>query len=280
MKKGWLSHLKHSKIIKRLLYKSELYNHLYWYNKPINDFFGFKGLWIFLKFSFSGKRDEISANYNLKSLYFGKAIGDGLTSSGATTWNYTMLKNDPIIEQDSICTILETHAKTIIQEFKAGIEDITIHPDNADLAEKGEWSGIFLYGVGGQKNARLGNHFQKTFEIIEKLPISKNFGFVLISKLAPGTHIKPHCGSSNLRFRYHLGIEVPEPDQVKIRVGSQWKGWKTGSAFGFDDSFEHEVVHEGSQDRVVLIVDTWNPALSPKEIKILDNPIFHSFGKA
>jgi aspartate beta-hydroxylase len=148
------------------------------------------------------------------------------------------------------------------------------------LAEDGNWSGIFLYGVGGKVDPEIAKRFQRTFEIIESVPISKNFGFVLISKLSAGVHILPHCGSSNLRFRYHLGLDIPEPDKAKIRVGNRWQTWETGKAFGFDDSFDHEVIHSGEKDRVVLIVDTWNPDLTPEEIKIFDDPIFHQFGKA
>ena len=34
----------------------------------------------------------------------------------------------------------------------------------------------------------------------------------------------------------------------------------------FDDSFEHEVIHNGFQRRVVLLIDLWHPALaSPRQ---------------
>ena len=33
----------------------------------------------------------------------------------------------------------------------------------------------------------------------------------------------------------------------------------------FDDSFEHEVWHEGADDRVVLICDMWHPDLDLHE---------------
>lgn len=63
-----------------------------------------------------------------------------------------------------------------------------------------------------------------------------------------------------------------------IRVGDRWRAWEEGSAFVFDDSFEHEVRlprrAEPSQEkdrlaaqvrgdgwRTVLIVDVWAPWL-------------------
>lgn len=256
-----------------------LLKNLYWYDKPIKSFLGLKGILQFIWFRFNYKEDEVLTNYNIKPLYFARPIGDGLKSSGATTWNCTSLNNDPIIEGNSTCKLLESNAKKIIDEYKSNIDSIAIHPDNTTLAKNGEWSGIFLYGVGGKRNAAVEGKFTQTFKVIEQLPISKNFGFVLISRLAPGTKVLPHCGSSNLRFRYHLALDVPEPDKVSIRVGKHWQGWQEGKAFGFDDSFEHEVIHNGSKPRVVLIVDTWNPALSKEEIKLLDHPVFHSFGR-
>lgn len=280
MIRSMIKHLGVSKKISKLLKGTDLPSDLYWYDRPLKEFLGFKGIKKFLDFRNSDEKDGISENYDIKPLYFGKPVGDGLQKSGATTWNYVKLENDPVIEGDEVCRILEEASDVIIEEYRENLKNITVHPDNADLAKNGEWSGIFLYGVGGKKNTKFADGFTKTYEVIDKLPISKNFGFVLISRLKPGTHILPHCGSSNLRFRYHLGLDIPEPDKVKLRVATEWQQWQTGKAFGFDDSFEHEVVHKGDEYRVVLIVDTWNPSLTKEEIAILDNPLFHSFGKA
>ena len=74
------------------------------------------------------------------------------------------------------------------------------------LAENGKWSSITLIGAQG-KNENFKNSFSKTFDLLKKMPINETYGFVSFSKLSPGTHIKPHTGSSNLRLRYHLGID-------------------------------------------------------------------------
>ena len=36
-----------------------------------------------------------------------------------------------------------------------------------------------------------------------------------------------------------------------------------------DDSFEHEVWHEGTESRMVLIIDLWHPDLQEEEKKSL-----------
>ena len=75
----------------------------------------------------------------------------------------------------------------------------------------------------------------------------------------PGTHIAAHCGPSNYRLRLHLGLSVPRG--CRIRVGDEVREWRAGECLIFDDSFEHEVWHDGSGDRIVLIVDAWHPML-------------------
>lgn len=88
-------------------------------------------------------------------------------------------------------------------------------------------------------------------------------GAVYLSIMEPGTQVRPHCGPSNLRLRYHLALEA-DPG-ARIRVGSEWRSWRAGECLIFDDSFEHEVVHEGSCRRVILLVDCWRPELDQHE---------------
>ena len=85
--------------------------------------------------------------------------------------------------------------------------------------------------------------------------------------------------SSNLRLRYHLGVDVPEPDLVKIRVGDEIKPWIQDKCIVFDDSFEHEVFHNGKKDRIVFIVDLWHPKIKDSYVNILKLDEFKNFGK-
>lgn len=43
------------------------------------------------------------------------------------------------------------------------------------------------------------------------------------------------------------------------------RSWKEGKLLIFDDSFEHEVWHNGTEVRLVLIVDVWHPDLTEEE---------------
>lgn len=90
-------------------------------------------------------------------------------------------------------------------------------------------------------------------------------GSVEFSILDEGTHIKPHCGPSNHKWRFHLGVIVPDNGSTSIRVGDPLadaarRPWQEGKVLLFDDSYEHEVFHEGlgQGPRVVLIVDVYD----------------------
>lgn len=69
-------------------------------------------------------------------------------------------------------------------------------------------------------------------------------------RLQPGGHIRSHCGPTNNRWVVHLGLECPP--NVRLLVGGESRGWEQGKCLVFDDSIEHEVIHNGISERVVL----------------------------
>lgn len=44
--------------------------------------------------------------------------------------------------------------------------------------------------------------------------------------------------------------------------------WTEGKCIVFDDSYEHEVWNDSDQDRVVLLINFWHPALPPEQRRI------------
>merc|ERR1712007_367613 len=86
-------------------------------------------------------------------------------------------------------------------------------------------------------------------------------GEVIFAAIEAGTTLKPHCAQNNLRLTCQLGLLCPEG--ARIRVGSQWDLWQEGRCIIFDDSYEHEVVHEGAVGgvRVVLLLRLWHPGV-------------------
>merc|ERR1711990_425986 len=83
----------------------------------------------------------------------------------------------------------------------------------------------------------------------------------MFSRLTPGTHLRPHCGPTNTHLTCHLGLKVPAG--CEIRCGTEKRIWKEGKCLIFDDSFEHEVWHQGDSVRLVLLIRFWHPEFVP-----------------
>eukprot|EP01065_Artemidia_motanka_P038801 TRINITY_DN47654_c0_g1_i1.p1 TRINITY_DN47654_c0_g1~~TRINITY_DN47654_c0_g1_i1.p1 ORF type:complete len:369 (+),score=117.82 TRINITY_DN47654_c0_g1_i1:53-1108(+) len=94
-------------------------------------------------------------------------------------------------------------------------------------------------------------------------------GYAGFSLLGAGGRIAPHCGPSNHRWRFHVGVTVPpdcaDPETCGIRVANSSRGWKAGEVLLLDDSYEHTVWNSAGEDRVVGIVDVWNPYLTEEQ---------------
>lgn len=87
---------------------------------------------------------------------------------------------------------------------------------------------------------------------------------VMYSVLRPHSTMPDHTGSVNGRLIVHLPLIVPE-NCGGLRVGEEQRGWREGECLIFDDAYRHEAWNHSDDTRVVLILDTWNPALSEAE---------------
>lgn len=283
MLRGYLDHVRNCLTVRRLLRGADSPNlrNLYWYDLRLVDAVCWRGILAVLWWNlFRREDDEIAGNYRLRNLYFAEPRSDGLHGPAGAVWHCAGLETKPWFDgQNAICKALEEAAPAIVAEYRGLAAELDTHPDNASLTDGGRWTGMFLYQASGKRNEALCARCPETVRVIESLPLCKNFGFVMFSGVEPHTHIEPHTGSSNLRMRCHLGVDVPEPDRARLRVGTEWRSWTQGRAFAFDDAFQHEVVHEGERDRVVLVVDVWHPGLGARDIEVLSHPVFQRFGK-
>jgi len=129
----------------------------------------------------------------------------------------------------------------------------TIQTDN-------DWKTFFLAGIGMDcgENAR---RCPETMRLLNKIPGMKTAFFSILS---PRKHIPAHRGAFNGVLRFHLGLLVPEPrDQVRIRIGNDYRNWTEGKALIFDDTYNHEVWNDTDGYRVVLFVDFARPLKQP-----------------
>ena len=276
-------HLKNCRIVDQLLGSvfSERLDALYWYDMPLADAVSWPGIGkVFRHATGRGDKDSVFSNYELDSLYYADTRESLPTDHPASVWNCLALADRAYYPADDhIGNALRDAAADIQAEFEQVAVEIETHPDSNDFASTGRWTGLFLSGTQGEIDTALAQRCPRTTEVLSDLPVCRNFGFVAFSGIEPHTTIRAHHGSSNLRLRYHLGIRVPEPDKGRIRVGDEWHQWREGEVMAFDDSYEHEVVYEGSAPRIVLIVDAWHPDLHEEDIQVLSHPVFGAFGK-
>lgn len=199
-------------------------------------------------------------------------------------------KNHPVIRQE-LLEVLSRHQRSSdpFTPFDPAVYTTADDQSNGRGNEESpEWSSIYLYHQGRRQVDTCNTHFPRTTQILETqcphLMAGKcGLGSVYISKLENNTKVKEHCGPTNVRWRCHLPLVVPNSTQSCLRVGvpgvnERRSGWAEGVPLLFDDSFRHSAVHHGAAPadddesgtaragtggaRVVLIVDFWHPALS------------------
>lgn len=197
----------------------------------------------------------------------GAALGHFLSPAQRSLYNVDRLKGQPWwnVEETpyvKLARALEKAWKEILKEGEAAWS--MYEKEKEGLKERGEWSQLDLF-VRGREIADRCKRAPVTCAIVKAEPaaVGCRRGQVKFSAMAAGTHVRPHVGPTNCRLRMHLGLSNTK--HTYIRVDQQIREWKTGKVLIFDDSFEHEVWHNGTGTRLVLIVDVWHPDLTVKE---------------
>lgn len=128
------------------------------------------------------------------------------------------------------------------------------------------WDALFFYRHGQTYQA---NHDRcpKTSAALNRADLCRIDGQapeICFSVLQPGTHIKPHHGVTNTRLVMHLPLIVPGDCALNVHGGGEHV-WRERELVMFDDTYKHEAWNRSEQPRAVLLMDCWNPHLSPAE---------------
>jgi aspartyl/asparaginyl beta-hydroxylase (cupin superfamily) len=128
------------------------------------------------------------------------------------------------------------------------------------------WEAFFFYRHGKRYDE---NHARcpETSAVLESIDLFRVPGQapeICFSVLRPGTHILPHHGICNARSVMHLPLMVPADCALQlVDVGAH--RWKEGELVLFDDTYLHESWNRSGTIRVILLMDCWNPHLTPPE---------------
>jgi len=90
------------------------------------------------------------------------------------------------------------------------------------------------------------------------------WAYSFFSNLKSGADISPHYGPTNTRLRVHIPLKVPQGD-LGIVCSDERRNWALGEPLVFDDSFAHATWNHSKEDRLVLLLDVWNPCITPEE---------------
>lgn len=177
----------------------------------------------------------------------------------------SLVSNAPVLDAADFPFLrpFETHWQEIHAELQKVLKHKESVPafeevstDQMKIARGRQWRTFILFGFGGklQKNCA---HVPRTAELLEQVPDLQTAWF---SILEPGYHITPHRGVTKGILRVHLGLVVPDRrEDCWMRVDDKKYFWEPGKCLVFDDTYDHEVLNDTAQQRVVLLFDFERP---------------------
>jgi aspartyl/asparaginyl beta-hydroxylase (cupin superfamily) len=155
--------------------------------------------------------------------------------------------------------VLEANWTVMADEWRAvvakyGVEGLpeykNIDPLQGTITRNNAWRMVMMVVLWGEtKNAA---EFPRTMELLRQCRGIRNAFF---SVLEPGTALTPHWGPQSAQMRYHLGIDVREPERCTLNVEGVERHWYNGDGFVWDDRYLHSARNEGTTPRVILFLD-------------------------
>lgn len=128
------------------------------------------------------------------------------------------------------------------------------------------WDAFFFYRHGQRFDANHQRCPQTSalLEGIELCRIEHQAPEICFSLLRAQSTIMPHYGVTNTRLVFHLPLLVPMDCALHIVDGDD-HAWVEGQPMMFDDTYQHGAWNRSGQDRMILLMDCWNPHLNPPE---------------
>ena len=128
------------------------------------------------------------------------------------------------------------------------------------------WDAYFFYRRGQRFDT---HHLQcpKTSAVLDSIDlcrINRQAPEVCFSVIRPQSTIEPHYGVTNTRLVMHLPLIIPPGCALDI-VGGPAHHWKPGELVMFDDTFQNGAWNHSDQPRLIVLMDCWNPHLTPPE---------------
>lgn len=169
----------------------------------------------------------------------------------------------PIIRQEALRVMQEDAG---LPEFIRPPEGRTMKDFLGGQSPEPSWQAFFFYRHGKryEDNHARCPQTSTLLESIELCRIDAQAPEICFSLLRPQTIIKPHHGVTNVRLVMHLPLVVPSGCALNV-IGIEERAWREGELLLFDDTYQHEAWNHSDQTRIILLMDCWNPHLTPVE---------------
>lgn len=152
--------------------------------------------------------------------------------------------------------VIRDEAAVVLSDLEAVPPLAVISPDHRRIAPARKWRSYFLIGYRYRDEISC-RACPRTAELVSEIP---GLNSAFFSILMPDTHIPPHTGVTKAIITCHLGIQVPrDAEKCRMRVGDRTVQWEEGRALVFDDMYNHEVLNETDETRIVLLIQIRRP---------------------
>ena len=150
----------------------------------------------------------------------------------------------------SLRTTFEASPHREADDIWLRFNDLTQYADGALLGLADDCEAIWYEGIYQLPQAR-----DLIFELMAAVQ-GERLGRVMITRLKPGAKIYPHedMGAPALYYDRHHIVINNAPGSI-FRIGDEVVTMKPGEVWWINNTIEHEVVNNSSEDRIVMIVD-------------------------
>lgn len=176
----------------------------------------------------------------------------------------------PAFYDNKVCqpltNLLIKNTPLIIEEWESYLEQKQHQKKLFFLYNETGWSTIMLYSYGLRYHKNC-HYFSKTLDVLKPF---EQIVTIYFSTLQPNTKLKPHYGDTDVTYRIHLGLDIPDGlPACGIEVGGVQNEWQTGKVFIFNDAHFHTAWNLTDKQRTVLIIDVIKPEFVKKKHLII-----------
>jgi hypothetical protein len=155
----------------------------------------------------------------------------------------------------------ESNGKMLYQGLIKSVFTRIVKESCSPNEEEAVWGTTEESRLKAEDKFKLKRSLSPTLEKILE-PYHPYVGTVGFNLMCPGSKLSMHYGMISKYVRFHLGL-ICDSEAKFIVNDYEPRAWETGKVWAFDDGDAfHGTVHNGQQERVILLIDIHKDAFS------------------